>query len=53
MLRVIELGPFGSRIFRGLIEDLDEIPEGYRVAAVDNEDHPSNVYIEPLSEQDL
>ncbi len=49
MIRVIELGPFGSRIDRGLIEDLDEIPEGYVSIAVDDEDHPSSVYIEPHS----
>ena len=53
MFRVIELGPFGSRIYRGLVEDLDEIPEGYEVTAVDDEDHPSSVYIEPYSKQDL
>ena len=47
MFKVIELGPFGSRIDQGLIEDLDEIPEGYEVIAVDDEDHPSSVYIEP------
>jgi len=53
MIRVIELGPFGSRIDRGLIEDLDEIPEGYVAIAVDDENYPSSVYIEPHSKQYL
>lgn len=53
MIRVIELGPFGSRIDRGLIKDLDEIPEDYVAIAVDDEDYPSRVFIEPHSKQDL
>ena len=53
MIRVIELGPFGSRIDRGLIKDLDEIPEGYVATAVDDEDYPLKVFIEPHSECDL
>jgi hypothetical protein len=53
MIRIIELGPFGSRIDRGLVESLDEIPKGYTVSDVDDEDSPSRVYIEPYSKQDL
>ncbi len=53
MIRVIELGPFGSRIDRGLIKDFDEIPEGYVAIAVDDDDYPSSVYIEPYYKQDL
>jgi hypothetical protein len=50
MIRVIELGPFGSRIDRGQINDLDEIPKGYIVKSLDKEDYPSIVCIEPQSD---
>ena len=53
MIQVIELGPFGSRIKRGIIKSLDEIPEGYEIKYVDYEDSLSKVYIEPHTKQDL
>ena len=53
MIRVVELGPFESRIDRGLVEALDDIPRGYVIKHMDDEDSPSTVYIEPYSKQDL
>ena len=53
MIRVIELGPFGSRIDRGVINDLDELPEGYLVREIDEKDDLSSVYIEPQHKQNL
>jgi len=53
MIKVIELGPFGSRIDRGLAEDLDDIPEGYVVKwAEASEDDVTRVIIEPHGRQE-
>ena len=53
MIRVVELGPFESRIDRGLIEALDYIPRGFVIKYMDDEDSSSTVYVEPYSKQDL
>jgi len=52
MIRVVELGPFESRIDRGLIEALDYIPRGFVIKYMDDEDSSSTVYVEPYSKQD-
>lgn len=52
MIRVVELGPFESRIDRGHVEALDDIPKGFVIKYMDDEDSPSTVYIEPYSKQD-
>jgi hypothetical protein len=46
--RVIELGPFGSRIFRGTAENLRDIPVGYEAIRVEDRRHSSTVYVEPI-----
>lgn len=47
MIRLIELGPFGSRIDRGTINNLDEIPKGYVIKTMDDKDSLSEICIEP------
>ena len=49
VIMVIELGPFGCRIDRGIAEDLDDLPEGYEVKRTETKDHTVIVYIEPIS----
>ena len=44
MMRVIELGPFGSRIDRGIINNLNEIPKDYVIKTVDDKESLSKVY---------
>jgi hypothetical protein len=34
IVRLVELGPFGCRIDRGTVEDLQDIPEGYETRSV-------------------
>jgi hypothetical protein len=46
--RVIELGPFGSRIFRGTAENLEDIPEGYETIRVEDKRRSATVYVEPI-----
>jgi len=46
--RVIELGPFGCRIFRGTAEDLGDIPLGYEAIRVEDKRHSATVYVEPV-----
>ncbi len=46
--RVIELGPFGSRIFRGTAENLKDIPLGYEAIRVEDRIHSATVYVEPI-----
>jgi hypothetical protein len=51
MIKVVELGPFGSRIDHGLIEDLDEIPENYSIRWTEETgDKITKVVIEPYTE---
>ncbi len=45
---VIELGPFGSRIFRGTAENLRDIPRGYEAIRVEDKMHSATVYVEPI-----
>ena len=46
--RVIELGPFGSRIFRGIAENRRDIPLGYEAIRVEETRHSATVYVEPI-----
>ncbi len=46
--RVIELGPFGSRIFRGTAESLKDIPTGYEAILVEDKRLSATVYVEPI-----
>ena len=46
--RVIELGPFGSRIFRGTAENLKDIPTGYDAIRVEDKRDSATVYVEPI-----
>ena len=46
--RVIELGPFGSRIFRETAENLKDIPTGYEAIRVEDKRPSVTVYVEPI-----
>jgi hypothetical protein len=46
--RVIELGPFGSRIFRGTAENLKDIPRGYEAIRVEEKRDSATLYVEPI-----
>ena len=46
--RVVELGPFGSRIYRGIAETLKDIPMGYEAILVADVRPPATVYVEPM-----
>jgi len=48
--RVVELGPFGSRIYRGDTENLGDLPEGYLPRTIVAKPKSTTVYIEPVSE---
>jgi hypothetical protein len=46
-IRVVECGPFGCTLERGVVGSLDEIPEGYRVVRVLAGDEVT-VYVDPV-----
>ena len=46
--RVVELGPFGSRIFRETAESLKDLPRGYEAIRVEDKRHFPTVYVEPI-----
>ena len=48
--RVVELGPFGSKIYRGKTENLENIPEGYLSRMIVAKPKSTTVYIEPVLE---
>ena len=50
--RIIELGPFGSRIFRGTAENLTDIPLGYEAIRVVEKNHTATVYVEPIHQDE-
>jgi hypothetical protein len=47
-IRVVECGPFGCTLERGVVGSLDEIPEGYRVVRVLAGEEVI-VYVDPVS----
>lgn len=49
--KVIELGPFGCQIDRGTIEDLEDIPKGYKVEKIEKGKDIIIVFIEPASKK--
>ena len=50
MYRIVELGPFGSRINHGTVEDMGQIPKNFEVTRVDDGSEITTVYIEPALE---
>jgi len=52
IIRLIELGPFGSRIDRGTTEGLDDLPVGYKATGMERTPDAIIVLIEP-STKDL
>jgi hypothetical protein len=46
-IKVVEYGPFGCQIDRGVIENINEIPEGFVAVRVDVGDGIV-VYIDPM-----
>ena len=48
-IRVFELGPFGSRIDRGTINGLEDLPEGYDTISIEKRSDTVTVIIEPCS----
>jgi hypothetical protein len=50
-IRVVECGPFGCTLERGVVKSLDEIPDGYRVVRVlAGED--VTVYVDPVRREE-
>ncbi len=48
-MKVFERGPFGCLIHRGTIDSLEEVPPGYQVQLVEEEEG-TTVYISPTRE---
>ena len=49
VVRLVELGPFGCRIDRGTVEDLQDIPEGYETRSVIVDLDSVTAFIEPAT----
>ena len=47
-LKVMEHGPFGCLVYKGVVDTLEEIPEHYERKVV-NEDKGVTVYISPTN----
>jgi len=48
VIQLVELGPFGCRINRGQTENIEDVPEGYKVVSIKTRSDCIIVYIEPL-----
>ena len=48
-IKVVECGPFGCMLDRGVIQSMDQIPEGYYVVRVQADDYLT-VYIGPTKD---
>jgi len=46
MIKVVEYGPFGCQLDRGVVNSMDDIPEGYKVVKVES-GRDVIVYIDP------
>jgi hypothetical protein len=51
IIRLIELGPFGSRIDRGTTEGLDDLPVGYKATGMERTPDAIIVLIEPSTKR--
>jgi hypothetical protein len=51
-IRLVELGPFGCRINRGIAETLQDIPEGYETKGIKVDPDSVTVFIEPATLKD-
>ena len=49
VVRLVELGPFGCRINRGIRDHIEDIPEGYRAVSIKATSDCIIVYIEPCA----
>jgi hypothetical protein len=47
--KLIEMGPFGSRILRGTVDTLNDIPPGYKTIRVKMQNLLTTIYIEPYT----
>jgi hypothetical protein len=52
LIRVIELGPFGCRIYRGEVEDISRIPKDLEVSGMEETD-VTTVYVEPATKDGI
>jgi hypothetical protein len=49
MIKVVEYGPFGCQLNKGIVNSLDEIPDGYEVVRVEVSEKMI-VYIDPIKD---
>jgi hypothetical protein len=47
--QIIEMGPFGSRILRGTVDTINDIPPGYKTIRVEKQDLLTTIYVEPYT----
>ena len=47
VVQIVELGPFGSRINRGRVENIEDVPECYKVMSLKTTLDCIVVYVEP------
>lgn len=50
MFKVVEYGPFGCHIDRGIVKSMGDIPEGYKVVKVESSEDVT-IYIDPKMEK--
>jgi hypothetical protein len=51
-IRVVECGPFGCRLDRGMVDSLDEIHEGFEVVRVEA-GNGLTVFVEPSKQHNI
>jgi hypothetical protein len=47
MIRIIEIGPFGSKIDRGKTNSLEDLPDGYEIKKIEDKKGIITIYVEP------
>ena len=45
-IRVVECGPFGCRLDKGVVDSVDDVPDGFRVVKVEAGEEVT-VFVEP------
>ncbi|MBD3205228.1 hypothetical protein GF319_02650 [Candidatus Bathyarchaeota archaeon] len=50
MFKVVEYGPFGCQLDRGIVKSMKDIPEGYRIVKVESGEDVT-IYIDPRMEK--
>jgi hypothetical protein len=50
MIKIIECGPFGCHLDKGMVQSMEDIPKGYKVVKIVLEED-AVIYIDPVQDK--